>query len=68
MELPVRSRNAKGSKYEVHELEVNDAIETTTANAKNVAVAARVFARKNPGYKFITRTLGSGTSAIVRVA
>jgi hypothetical protein len=68
IELPPRSRTPKSSKYELHELDVNDAIETTTAHAKNVAVAARVFSKKNPGYKFITRKLDDDTSAIVRVA
>jgi hypothetical protein len=68
IELPPRSRSAKGSKYEIAELEVNDAIETTIANAKNVAVAARVFARKNPGYQFITRKVSDSLSAIVRIA
>ena len=70
VELPARSRAPKGSKYELHELAVNDGIQTTVANAKNVAVAARVFSKKNPemGLKFITRNLGDGTAAIVRVA
>jgi hypothetical protein len=69
IELPVRSHSPKGgSKYEIHELEINDAIETTTAVAKNIGMAARQFTKRNPGYKFITRKLDEGRTAIVRVA
>jgi hypothetical protein len=69
IELPPRTRIAGASKYPLHDLGINDAIETSTRNVKNVAVAARVFSKMNPGWKFITRRLAEhGKSALVRIA
>lgn len=68
IELPVFDRGPRASKYPVWDLGVNDALVTTHRGAKNIGVAARAFAKRNPGTKFITRSLGDGRSAVVRIS
>jgi hypothetical protein len=67
LELPAKTRELRGSKYPIHDLAINDAIVTSSKHARNIAVVARQFAKHNPGWRFITRSLGDDKTAVVRV-
>jgi hypothetical protein len=65
-----RSRTPGVSKYDIASLEVGDAfVSTKQADIRNVAVAARAYAKRNGGdVKFATRKTQDGKYALQRVA
>jgi hypothetical protein len=62
-----RSRIAGSSKYDLASLEIGDAFVSSDAkDVRNVAVAARAYAKKHNGTKYVTRKTEDGDYALIR--